>query len=275
MNKSSTDWNAVDWSKTSGVIALETGHTRMWVSTMRRKLGKPKANSIMAMLKAQQEAQRAAREAECTAAKLAGKPLPKSRPQWQRDQKWLEADWSLSDAELGALYGVSRQRAFEMRCKMGAPKSNLCDRKRREKMVRLLEQLRALPFNPALASADALAKRLGVITPMLIEAEHSFGVERHRAGRLNAAQTALNPLWVDWRLSNNDLRAIWQTSMNAIANARHNFKRGPAHWDGRRRRKLSDEDRWNLAVATRAQERVVQRFHEERQAIAEFLKGTP
>jgi hypothetical protein len=143
--------------------------------------------------------------------------------------QWDSVEWGLRDAVIARDLGVSRERVRQVRALRGmGPSEHRASVLRFEQFVASrTEQLHGLPI------AQIIREYGAELSPQIARRiARAAGVRPHDP----------ESRWrnVDWRLTNRDLAVAWGTSPKYIANVRARLGVGPAQWDARSTRNITD-----------------------------------
>jgi hypothetical protein len=143
--------------------------------------------------------------------------------------QWDSVEWGLRDAVIARELGVSRERVRQVRAVRGmGPSEHRASVQRFEQFVAAeAQRLHGLPI------AQIIREYGSDLSPQIARRiARAAGVRPHDP----------ESRWrnVDWRLTNRDLAVVWGTSPKYIANVRARLGVGPAHWDARSTRNITE-----------------------------------
>ena len=159
-----------------------------------------------------------------------GYPFPDRRRRGRvSSNQWDEVDWGQRDARIARDLGISRERVRQVRAARGmGPSAHRAEVLKFEQYVAVnRERLHGMPV--AEIVEDYATDISQQIARRIIRAS---GVRPHDP----------ESRWrgVDWRLTNRDLAAVYETSPKYIANVRARLGVGPAQWDARSSRNVEE-----------------------------------
>jgi len=140
---------------------------------------------------------------------------------------WNQVNWRKSNVIIARELGVTRERVRQVRAEKGIEPEKSSAQKFAQFVAAHRRELQDLSVQKAMR-ASGLKLSYEVARDTL----RTAGVGPFRRSRKN--------LEVDWRLPNRDLAEIHGVSVQQIANLRFRLEAGPAQWDARGGRLLTD-----------------------------------
>lgn len=168
-----------------------------------------------------------------------GYPIRDARRERTARVDWARVDWARSNVEIARELHVSRERVRQVRAQAEDGRGGVpAEKQFAAYVIHHREKLAGKPVGHVIRSSgvplSAAAAR---------QVLHRLGVGDSMAER--------NPHAPDWRLPNRDLADIHGKSVQQIANLRFRKGAGPAMWDVRGGRSITDK---KYAAARRAEE---------------------
>ena len=215
-------WDELDWSKPDSELAREVKRSPASVRNYRMRLNKPTVPNALLW-------------------KVHQKVTP---------EKLASTDWeNRRDVDLGREWGVTRERARQIRIEQGAPPCKWSRRRLTSVAVqKWLVQHRELVEGKHYRSIISLIpSALSGESKMKIV--KSLGI-KYTSGRERTSFLYNNSFIVNWELPNRDIELIWCLGENAAGNHRRKTAQHPPKWDGKRHRFNRSEPEYVKAVQT-------------------------